>query len=420
MQLGLRVERAGAERRAIGRAENIEIGALGAGVGEIENPILAERSFGAERPDLRVAVFIIRIDAAAIGDGAGGRETVFESENLRAGCVEALVGGEGRFVAEILLGERVVDGFVVEDGVAAADDSFRFDESGLPGEADARSPVAIVAVNQRARIWAGERAGLSGSDDGDSGSRGVEIEIGDLIVFVHGRSGGFVAQAVEKSEMFVHAPVVLRVGDGVPAAEINVGAELDRGGVRKAEEKIGEFVVWLGGGRVGDGLAAGVELRGQDAGEIKLAAGLRAGFGVELNAAEFATEGEGVGTVYPFEGVGEAQRLIADERGSGIVERGEAGEIDGGNSIGERVGGDAVDAEVAGDVVDEGIVAEDLSTGARPIELRIFDEIWGPVVSEAEGDGLAEGGGGAGGVQKIAERILALRIQVVATGEAEF
>src|SRR5580700_2169411 len=42
LQRVLRVERAGSERRAIGRPQNVEISSLRAGVGQIQNPVLSE------------------------------------------------------------------------------------------------------------------------------------------------------------------------------------------------------------------------------------------------------------------------------------------------------------------------------------------------------------------------------------------
>ena len=62
----LNLVRRRAERGAIGRAQNIEIGSLRAGVGQIQNPTGRKGGLRAEVPDLRVAVLIEGIDRLGI------------------------------------------------------------------------------------------------------------------------------------------------------------------------------------------------------------------------------------------------------------------------------------------------------------------------------------------------------------------
>src|ERR1700678_4818929 len=78
----LRIQWAGPDRRPIRSAEQIQIGSLGAGVGQIQDPILREGCFGAQGPNLSVSVFIKWIDAAFVGDDAGSRKAILERENL--------------------------------------------------------------------------------------------------------------------------------------------------------------------------------------------------------------------------------------------------------------------------------------------------------------------------------------------------
>src|SRR5580704_17402049 len=65
-QFCLRIERIRPGRRTVGGAENIEIVALRSSVGEIQQPISAERCFGAECPDLGAAVTIERIHGSRV------------------------------------------------------------------------------------------------------------------------------------------------------------------------------------------------------------------------------------------------------------------------------------------------------------------------------------------------------------------
>ena len=63
----LNLVRRSAERGAIRRAQNVEIGSLRARVGQVENPILRNRRFRAQIPYLRVAGLVIRIDDSVFG-----------------------------------------------------------------------------------------------------------------------------------------------------------------------------------------------------------------------------------------------------------------------------------------------------------------------------------------------------------------
>ena len=62
---------------------------------------------------------------------------------------------------------------------------------GIPGKSDARRPIVVIAVNQRARISAAERAGFAGSDNGHGRGGGIQVEIGDVIVQLDGRGLGW-------------------------------------------------------------------------------------------------------------------------------------------------------------------------------------------------------------------------------------
>ena len=84
------------------------------------------------------------------------------------------------------------------------------------------------------------------------------------------------------------------------------------------------------------GLAGGIELLVITPVNRNRPRGLRIGVGVQLDAANFAAKGERVLGANPGSRVGEAQRLIAHERGDRIVEAGKAGELNSGQAVVER------------------------------------------------------------------------------------
>jgi hypothetical protein len=79
----LRVQRAGTQRSPIRSAEQIQVCSLGAGVGQIQNPILSERCLSAQGPNLCASVFVKWVNATLIGDGTAPRKTILQRENLR-------------------------------------------------------------------------------------------------------------------------------------------------------------------------------------------------------------------------------------------------------------------------------------------------------------------------------------------------
>ena len=145
-----------------GARNRSRFGAFRPGVSQIQNPILREGSLGAQSPDLRVAVLVKRIDATAIGDRADARETVLEGQHLRAGGDQIFRSREGRLVRKIFLRQRIVNRHVVENRIAAANHGFGLNPARQPGEADARCPISVIAVDQRARVRAMERSHVPG------------------------------------------------------------------------------------------------------------------------------------------------------------------------------------------------------------------------------------------------------------------
>ncbi len=131
----------------------------------------------------------------------------------------------------------------------------------------------------------------------------------------------FVAHAEIQGEIAAQFPLVLDVGvPGIAAEVVVVGAELRRGLLRQAEQKIGEVVAgaWH--------LSASDDLGGVETGKDEAAARIAAGLVVELDAAEIATPAPGMFAVVPDHVVADGDGLVALQQRVHIVQTTEIGE----------------------------------------------------------------------------------------------
>ena len=335
---------------------------------------MRQRALDVEIPDLHVAEAIVGIDRKIVGDEPRRNrgKTVGERERRARARDVGRSLGERRLKREILNDVGVLREIVV-DAVAGADDGV-FQRA--PGDADARSEVVAIGMQQRCG-----KSRLAGQHDGRSGETIGDVEVGDAIVRFGVRAVVFVAETEIQRKLGQNAPVVLREKiEGVRREIVRVGARLQSGLLRRTDQEIGEVVAGVGDRR----RAAGSERGSFKSGEDERALGILRGAETLQNAAIVAAEAKVVFAAIPGERVGNCVGLIEFAARRGIGEAAERVEADAGDAEVERIGGDAGDSGEAGDV------------GVVGVEIRCRNVI--VIVGEAKNVGAAAVAVGPAGV----------------------
>ncbi len=234
-------------RTSVGRAQQIEVGALDARVAGEDVPALREIPAEARIPRLDQAESVLPVHAPVVRRRRSGREQrVFDVERGLEARDDRLGDGRRRLCAQPA-GDVRVRGRVVGDAVPAAHDRA---PDGPVGEPDAGTDVVRIRVDQARgelpREWSGA-AGLN-RHDGCESRRGVEV--GEQAARLGVRRHQLVAKAHVERELRALLPVVFDVRVERSASKLCRAPDLQRRLLRNPEQEVSEGRAVAGG--VGD------------------------------------------------------------------------------------------------------------------------------------------------------------------------
>ena len=228
----------------------VEMDAARAGVHHFEECAARQIVFDAGIPDHRVGNLVVRIHGHRIGHRARYRRGQI--------CLEAQGHGGGRLLRQRaccrkgrlvghLTRQRIQVGLDVKHAEAGSKRHLVLPgkpfSGRLPGDADARRPVIVMAMKQR-RGWARDATIRRHRRDAmHLGEVRTHGEIRDVSVDFRGRSECLIAHAVRQREFREHVPVVGGVADEAPVAEVRGRVAILNLRIRRvAEKKIREIV----------------------------------------------------------------------------------------------------------------------------------------------------------------------------------
>ena len=204
-----------------------------------------------EIPRLRVRRAIVAVDGESVGNGRGGHR--IQAQRVKTIRQRPAYLGAGvhareprwrkpRGCCRQFQSEGNVRLPVVINPVARPHDGRTLDERHLPGQADARRKIPVIRIDQAGWKRTAVRSGDGGRHDRHTAETGRDIQIGHFAVLLLD-SGGKNSQRKPRfsvrlaltfqSSSSVSVPVILR--------EVHRRAILDGGGLRHAEQKVGEI-----------------------------------------------------------------------------------------------------------------------------------------------------------------------------------